>query len=106
MCCSPGGCNLFQGLELQCRVARGRESLDDALQAMASSPLSPRQVAVMGLVADGMTAGAVGRRLGISARTVEKHLEQAYRKLGVHDRVSAVRLCADLGRVSGGYVAP
>jgi DNA-binding CsgD family transcriptional regulator len=97
---------VLRGLDLQCQIAGRPGSLDEAIQAMASSPLSPRQIAVMGLVADGMTAGTVGRRLGISARTVEKHLEQAYRKLGVQDRVSAVRLCADLGRASAGQLVP
>ena len=32
------------------------------------------------------------RRLGLSARTVQKHLERAYRKLGVRNRSEASRI--------------
>jgi DNA-binding NarL/FixJ family response regulator len=47
-------------------------------------------VSVLVLVADGMTATAVGHRLGCSPRTVEKHTANLYRKLGVGDRISVV----------------
>ena len=39
----------------------------------------------MTLIADGLTAVAVGRALGISPHTVRKHAENAYAKLGVCD---------------------
>jgi DNA-binding CsgD family transcriptional regulator len=52
--------------------------------------LTPRELAVLTLVADGLTAAAVARRLVVAERTVHKHLERAYAKLGVSDRVSAV----------------
>lgn len=53
--------------------------------------LTPRQVAVLGLAADGWTSTAIGRRLRVSPRTVERHLENAYVRLHAHDRVTAVR---------------
>lgn len=53
--------------------------------------LTPRQVAVLGLAAEGLTSAAIGRRLHLSPRTVHRHLENAYRRLQVTDRVSAVR---------------
>ena len=52
--------------------------------------LTPRELAVLGLVADGLTAAAAARRLVVAERTVHKHLERVYAKLGVSDRVSAV----------------
>jgi DNA-binding CsgD family transcriptional regulator len=55
------------------------------------SPLSRREEQVLGLVAEGLTDAQVARRLGLSARTVSKHLQRCYRKLGVSNRVSAVR---------------
>lgn len=61
--------------------------------ATCSPSLTPRENAVLCLVAKGMTAAAAGRRLGIAERTVHKHLERCYAKLCVTDRVSAV-LCA------------
>jgi DNA-binding CsgD family transcriptional regulator len=43
------------------------------------------------LLAEGLTAESIGRRLGVSRHTVRKHLEHVYRKLGVTDRLVAVR---------------
>ena len=59
--------------------------------------LTPREVAVMALVAEGITAAAIARQLAIAERTVHKHLERIYKKLGVCDRVSAVRRAHRLG---------
>jgi len=52
--------------------------------------LTPRELSVLALVSDGLTAAAVARRLMVAERTVHKHLERTYAKLGVSDRVSAV----------------
>ncbi|WP_407661348.1 LuxR C-terminal-related transcriptional regulator [Frankia nepalensis] len=57
-----------------------------------------------------MTAGATARRLAISERTVGKHLERLYRKLGVTDRLTAVLRAQRLGLLpppapGGGLVA-
>jgi DNA-binding NarL/FixJ family response regulator len=52
--------------------------------------VTDRELAVLGLMADGMIAAAIARRLGISPRTVSKHIENIYRKLGAHDRTTAV----------------
>jgi DNA-binding NarL/FixJ family response regulator len=51
--------------------------------------LSARERQVLALVAEGRTDRAIGHRLGVSVRTVQKHLEHAYAKLGVNDRTSA-----------------
>jgi DNA-binding CsgD family transcriptional regulator len=61
--------------------------------------LTDRELAVLDLAADGLITAAIARRLGISPRTVGKHLEQAYRKLGANDRVSAVLRAHSLGLV-------
>ena len=52
------------------------------------------------LVCEGMTAVAIGHRLVISPRTVEKHLENIYAKLGVCDRLSAVLCIHEMGGAS------
>ena len=52
--------------------------------------LTARELRVLELVGLGLTSRAVARRLGISERTVQKHLEHVYVKLGCRDRVSAV----------------
>jgi DNA-binding CsgD family transcriptional regulator len=61
--------------------------------------LTGRQLAVLTLMADGLTAAAIGHRLGTSPRTVQKHLEAVYRKLDATDRVTAVRIALDDGLI-------
>jgi DNA-binding CsgD family transcriptional regulator len=55
--------------------------------------LTGRQRQVLSLVAGGLTDAAIGRRLGCSPRTVDKHLEHVYRRLGVSCRTAAVAAC-------------
>jgi DNA-binding CsgD family transcriptional regulator len=57
--------------------------------AAGGAALTPRERAVLGLLAEGLTSRVIGRRLGITEKTVGKQLESAYAKLGVTDRVSA-----------------
>ncbi|SDI97477.1 helix-turn-helix transcriptional regulator [Nonomuraea jiangxiensis] len=57
----------------------------------AEHKLTPREMAVLALLDEGLTAYAIGRRLSIKEATVNKHKENLYRKLGVRDRVSALR---------------
>ena len=52
--------------------------------------LSQRESEVLSHVAKGMTNQAISLMLGISERTVEKHLERVYQKLGVESRTAAV----------------
>ncbi len=52
--------------------------------------LSPRERCVLEHVADGRTNAEIAWVLCISPETVRKHLENAYAKLGVHNRTAAV----------------
>ena len=52
--------------------------------------LTTRQQQVLTLVADGLTDAAIGHRLGCSPKTVTKHLEHIYRRLGVSCRTAAI----------------
>jgi DNA-binding CsgD family transcriptional regulator len=54
--------------------------------------LTPRQYQILVAVARHSADKTVARQLGISPRTVSRHLEAIYRKLGVQDRTAAVRL--------------
>lgn len=56
----------------------------------APQPLSPREVEVLGLAAEGRTNRDIGRALHVSEATVKTHLLRAYDKLGVNDRTAAV----------------
>jgi DNA-binding CsgD family transcriptional regulator len=62
-----------------------------AMELPAVVALSPREIDVLRLVADGSTNAEVGEALGISPRTVQKHLEHIFAKLGVHNRTAAAR---------------
>ena len=57
--------------------------------APAMVPLTTRERDVLTHLAGGMTARQIARQLAISDTTVRKHLEHAYAKLGVHDRLTA-----------------
>jgi len=73
----------------------------EAEASLHDAELSARQVEVLALLAQGLTATAMGRRLGCSPRTVHKHVENLYRKLGVQDRVTAVLEAQRRGLLSG-----
>jgi DNA-binding CsgD family transcriptional regulator len=73
---------------------------DPDREPAADSALTPREMTVLLLLADALTAAAIGRRLGISDRTVHKHIEKIYRKLGTRDRVGTVLRAQRLGLIS------
>ena len=50
------------------------------------NPLSAREREVLGLVAQGLSSKAVGKRLFISERTVAQHLTTIFNKLGANTR--------------------
>ena len=57
--------------------------------ARPEDAMSPRELEVLRLVATGLANKQIGRRLGISERTVKAHLGRVFRQLGVADRTSA-----------------
>jgi DNA-binding CsgD family transcriptional regulator len=58
--------------------------------ALVLPQLTERQQQVLRLAAEGLTDAAIGHRLDCSPRTVDKHLEHIYRKLGVSCRTAAI----------------
>ena len=56
----------------------------------ASHDLTGRELTVLQLISQGLTATAIAHRLTISPRTVHQHKQNLYRKLGVSDRLRAV----------------
>jgi DNA-binding NarL/FixJ family response regulator len=53
--------------------------------------LSPRELEVLRLLAEGLTDREIGEALGISTRTVETHVGSVLRKLEARNRAAAVR---------------
>ncbi|MCZ7423816.1 response regulator transcription factor [Verrucosispora sp. WMMA2121] len=56
----------------------------------ARGALSPREVQVLRLVAQGLSNAEIGRELHISEATVKTHLLRTFNKLDVSDRTAAV----------------
>ena len=59
--------------------------------------LSPRELEVLRLVADGATNQVAARRLLVSETTIKTHLLHIYTKLGVRDRAAAVSVAYKRG---------
>lgn len=60
--------------------------------------LTKRQREIMDWIAEGKTSAEAAIILSISPRTVEKHLEAVFQRLGVENRIAAVRRYLDLKR--------
>ena len=67
------------------RLEAGRE----APQPKSQHGLTPREVEVLGLVAQGMTNREVASALYISEKTVARHVSNIFRKIGVRTRAAA-----------------
>ena len=65
---------------------QGAEERARAAIAPPPTGITAREMEVAGLLADGLTNRQIGRRLAISERTAERHVEQLRAKLGVHSR--------------------
>jgi DNA-binding NarL/FixJ family response regulator len=59
--------------------------------------LTPREVEVLGCVAEGLGNKEIGARLGTAAGTVKMHLQNILLKLGASDRTHAVTLAVRRG---------
>lgn len=60
-------------------------------------PLSPREIDVLTLIAEGNSNQEIGGKLHISLSTVKSHTTQIYAKLAVKNRVQAVKKARSLG---------
>jgi DNA-binding CsgD family transcriptional regulator len=70
-------------------------------QPSALPGLTNRQHQVLSLLGDGLTVQAIARRLCLSPRTVGKHLERMYRRLGTSDRLTTVLRARRFGLLPG-----
>ena len=83
-------------------VARGGTALAPEVQAGLAQEiqvreraegrpnLTPRESEVLGMIAEGMSAPEIAKRIHLSPTTVKTHLHTLYEKLGVSDRAAAV----------------
>jgi pimeloyl-ACP methyl ester carboxylesterase/DNA-binding CsgD family transcriptional regulator len=68
----------------------------------ATEALSPRELDVLRLAAEGQTNDEIAAALALSPRTVERHLSNVYLKIGVSGRAARTAAVAELLR---GYLA-
>ncbi|MCM9082425.1 MULTISPECIES: response regulator transcription factor [Streptomyces] len=82
-------------------VAEGRQVVDPELALAAlqdgPQPLTPRELEVLRLAAEGEEAAQIAVRLFLSAGTVRNYLTNAVTKLGARNRVDAVRIAREAG---------
>jgi DNA-binding CsgD family transcriptional regulator len=87
------------------RLVRGNESADVALvpptavslSADVDVPLTPRELEVLTLLAEGMSNKAISRRLGISVHTAKFHVGALIDKFDAVGRTDAVAQAARRG---------
>jgi DNA-binding CsgD family transcriptional regulator len=85
----------YSNVEAELRVARDARlppaggRLDEQ---MAARRVTAREAEVLRWAAAGRSDGDIAAGLGISTRTVQKHLERSFRKLAVRTRADAARL--------------
>ena len=79
------------------RVASGRIAGEVVRIELVPAPgdppvrLTPRQLEVAHLLADGLRNGDIAEKLGISAHTVRRHMEAILRRLNVTNRAAAAK---------------
>ena len=86
------------GLPISDTLARVLESVGREVGAfftvrpcvLDAAGLSPRELEVLELVAEGLSAAEIAARLVLSRETIRTHIRNIHAKLGVSDRVSAV----------------
>jgi DNA-binding CsgD family transcriptional regulator len=72
------------------RALEGARKVPTPERATCDLPLTTREREVLHWLAGGKTDRDIGEILGISPRTVHKHLQRIYEKLGVETRTAAV----------------
>lgn len=98
-------CNLQQALRelrlrqpsLLCRLGEDGQLNPTAMEA---SPLSGRELEVLGLIAQGNSNQQIAEQLFISLHTVKTHARRIHSKLGVERRTQAVAMAKKLGLIS------
>ena len=85
------------GLSVQPAVS-SRAPVRPTLNATApAQPLTPREVEVLTMLAEGLANKAIAGRLAISEHTVKTHVAAVFGKLGVSTRAEAVAIAARIG---------
>ena len=77
------------------RMVQGDTNLAD--EEGPFSELTPREMEILCLLAEGQSNKLIARNLGISDGTVKLHVKAILRKLGIHSRVEAAVIAVEQG---------
>jgi DNA-binding CsgD family transcriptional regulator len=78
--------------ELAQRAARESLLVPVAAPARVTKLLRPRELAILALYSEGLSATEIADLFVISPHTVRTHVKNAYRRLGIHSREEAARV--------------
>jgi len=70
-------------------------AVDDDTEDPAFAALSPRERAILALIADGLSNASIAEHLSLSEKTVRNHLSNVFDKLGVWSRAQAIVFARD-----------
>ena len=73
--------------------------LVDRVRQPAQESLTPREIEVLELVADGLGNKAIASRLNLSEATIKTHLVHTFTKLDVDTRTAAVSVAVEKGLI-------
>jgi DNA-binding NarL/FixJ family response regulator len=65
------------------------DEVHSTLPAAGLENLTPRELEVLGMIANGMTNAEAARQLNLSVHAIKFHLAAVYRRLGVTNRTEA-----------------
>ncbi|QIN84569.1 PAS domain-containing protein [Rubrobacter tropicus] len=91
---------MHDALEMARALVRG--SNGDAFDTAGNTPeLTSRQLEVLRLLSEGMSARAVGRELGIAEATVRGHVRGLLRAFGMHSQIEVLAEARKTGLLAG-----
>jgi DNA-binding NarL/FixJ family response regulator len=75
----------------------GGETPASGLEDEPAGPLTPRQIEILRLIAQGKTTGRIASELVLSGATVRNHVAATLRALRCHSRIEAVARARTMG---------
>jgi DNA-binding NarL/FixJ family response regulator len=63
---------------------------EPTVTSLANEHITPREIQILSLMAQGYMNKEIGQRLNISAETVKKHVKNIFFKTGAHNRIEAL----------------
>ena len=72
----------------------------EATERQRANRLTPRQIEILQMLADGVSVHEVAQRLGMSRLTLRTHVQNILTRLAVHTKVEAVTVAIRHGKIS------